>query len=244
MDDGFEKTKRAAAEERGEEPKATAEDMQPAKRPRLSSRPRQAYLAKLADRQRDGEEPADDDAGAAPDDQASSSSSSAPHAQQRPAPPVTLFSSSSKRQLTALTSKSALKDTRNPITHSAVGRGTMHYQSSSTGHQVQNRVSAAGPSPEGWWATRTRKLGHQLRVEGKETDLFRGCKVYINGYTGEDMGNKELMRILSLNGAEVHFLPRGDTTHIVSEMQLSAKKREEMLRLKAGRVKRFVKVEW
>lgn len=36
----------------------------------------------------------------------------------------------------------------------------------------------------------------------------------------------------------------GGTTHIVSSMQLSAKKREEMIRLKAGRVKKFVKIEW
>lgn len=166
------------------------------------------------------------------------------------APPVPLFSSSSKRQIQALTSKAGLRDHRNPITHSAVGRGTMHYVSASTGHQVANRVTAAGPAPEGWWATRTRKVRDQLKAEVKDTgqdessSLFQGCNVYINGYTGSEVGNRDLIRLLGLHGAEVHMLPIGSTTHIVSSMQLNAKKRHEMIHLKAGRVTKFVKVEW
>lgn len=88
------------------------------------------------------------------------------------------------------------------------------------------------------------KLKKQFNSEGQETDIFKGISVYINGYVGTEIGNKELMRLLSLNGAVIHYLPNGSTTHIISAMPLSAKKRQEMLDKKAGRVKKFVKVEW
>lgn len=53
------------------------------------------------------------------------------------------------------------------------------------------------------------------------------------------------MRLLVQHGAGVDYLPNGGTTHIVSEMELSAKKREEMLSMKRlGLVKRFVRVDW
>lgn len=129
---------------------------------------------------------------------------------------------------------------------------------------MANRVTAAGPALDVGWATRTRKICEQLWADVKENPssesvagtrpaqkgsstsatLFRSCSVYVNGYTGAQIGNKELMRLLTLHGAEVHMLLVGGTTHIVSSMQLSAKKREEMIRLKAGRVKKFVKIEW
>lgn len=270
MDAGFERSRRKAEEEAQKEGKGkerasdcgeketeqqrnivepakeeanTVSTAPPLKR-RPSSRPRQAYLAKLAAQQKDGEHDAN---GAEPSRDAHDVSAKASTSSTMRPPPVSLFSSRSKDQLTALTSKTALADSRNPITHSTTGHGTMHYNSSSTGHQVANRVGVATPSgaPEGWWATRTRKLRHQLLTDhAKQSDLFRGCKVYINGYTGESVGNKDLMRLITLHGGEVHFLPHGGTTHVISEMQLSAKKREEMLQLKAGRVKRFVRVEW
>ncbi|CAO1638218.1 unnamed protein product [Parajaminaea phylloscopi] len=216
----------------------TKRALSPSHKPgQASKKPRQSYLAKIQSNQTLG---SNDDDG----DRQSCRES---------APPVPLFSTASKRQLNALTSKGSLRDSRNPITHSAVGRGTMHYQSASTGHQVANRVTAAGPAPDGWWATRTRKIRHQLKVDAKDNPdqdssapatLFRGCNVYINGYTGVGVGNKELARILTMYGAEVHMLPVGSTTHIVSSMQLSAKKRQEMIQIKASRVKKFVKVEW
>lgn len=185
---------------------------------------------------------------------------------REPRPSVPLFSAASKKQIVDLTSRDALRDGKNPITHSAVGRGTMHYVSSSTGHQVANRVSAAGPAPEGWWSTRMRKLKHQAEVEiatakahganvsadcgsasrqaYHTSTIFTGCMAYFNGYTGAGIGNKELQRLFALHGGTVHYLPNGSTTHIVSAMQLSAKKRQDMLHLQTRRVKKFVKVEW
>lgn len=160
-------------------------------------------------------------------------------------PQVPLFSTASKRQLQSLTSKDSLKHTSNPITHSTVGATSMHYVTSSTGHQVQNRITAGGPSSDhGWWATRMAKLKKQLVAESQQSDIFHGISIYINGYVGTEIGNKELMRLLALNGAAIHYLPNGSTTHIISAMPLSAKKRQEMLDKKMGRVKKFVKVEW
>lgn len=213
-----------------------------------SSRPRQAYLT--SNSPNEAALTSNEDAEASKDSDAASASSASISSPELPrkipsVPRVPLFSSASKREIQSLTSRKALQDEKNPITHSTVGAGTLHYNSSSTGHQVANRVGVANDSsPEGWWHTRMRKLRDQAASEEKQSDLFKGLSIYINGYAGTKIGNKELQRLLSLNGAEVHYLPNGRTTHIVSEMALSAKKTQEMLQLKAGRVKKFVKVDW
>ncbi|PWN22440.1 hypothetical protein BCV69DRAFT_281434 [Microstroma glucosiphilum] len=233
----------------------TVDDQRPAKmlkrcdsrRSYSSSKPRQAYLTSASP-----EAPltSDEDAEIVKDNDAASTSSSSSSSSETKRkissiPRVPLFSSASKREIQSLTSRKALQDEKNPITHSTVGAGTLHYNSSSTGHQVANRVGVANTSsPEGWWHTRMRKLRDQAASEEKQSDIFKGLSIYINGYAGTKIGNKELQRLLSLNGATVHYLPCGSTTHIVSEMTLSAKKTQEMLQLKAGRVKKFVKVDW
>lgn len=233
----------------------TLDDQRPAKLLKIadsrrmctSSKPRQAYLTSASpeagSNSNEESEPSKDNGSMS----TSSSSSSSSDLARRTAsiPRVPLFSTASKREIQSLTSRTALQDEKNPITHSTVGAGTLHYNSSSTGHQVANRVGVANDSsPDGWWHTRMRKLRDQAASEEKQSDLFKGLSIYINGYAGTKIGNKELQRLLSLNGAQVHYLPCGSTTHIVSEMPLSAKKTQEMLQLKAGRVKKFVKVDW
>ncbi|CAO1614749.1 unnamed protein product [Sympodiomycopsis kandeliae] len=210
-----------------------------------SSRPRQSYLCSVEAQESKAEEDDEDEDALRKLCRQASDNRSGDNSSNRSVPQVPLFSSSSKREIQRLTSKNSLQDEANPITHSTVGKGSMHYVTSSTGHQVQNRLTAGGPSSDhGWWATRMAKLKDQFHSEGKETEIFKGISTYINGYVGTSIGNKELIRLLSLNGATIHYLPNKSTTHIISSMPLSAKKRNEMLQLKSSRVKKFVKVEW
>ena len=233
-DEGRSKVSSPAAKQAS--PSAATVEQSPRPDTPYRARPRQSYLSAVEDNQARNQTPSE-----------SEGKNTASGTKSRPPsiPQVPLFSSASKRDIQSLTSKKALKEESNPITHSTVGKTSMHYVTSSTGHQVQNRITAGGPSSDhGWWATRMAKLKKQFNSEGQETDIFKGISVYINGYVGTEIGNKELMRLLSLNGAAIHYLPNGSTTHIISAMPLSAKKRQEMLDKKTGRVKKFVKVEW
>lgn len=206
--------------------------------PTASAKPKQSYLVAKAAAEQAVHDHAEAALGSC---HGEASSSPRPPA----APPVPLFSSSSKRQLQSLTSRSALKCDANPITKSLTGHGTMHYNSSSTGHQVANRVGTSGPADSGWWATRMRKLkDQQASLDGEKSEIFKGCNIYLNGYMGESIGNQDLIRALALHGARYDHLPNGTTTHIVSAMKLSGKKGQEQIRLKMGRAKKFVKVEW
>ncbi|KDN52533.1 hypothetical protein K437DRAFT_220517 [Tilletiaria anomala UBC 951] len=158
-------------------------------------------------------------------------------------PPVALFSDSSAVQIRALTSKAGLCKASNPITHSDMYTRTQHYVSTSTGHQQSNRAGGSNEGSTHWMKMRARKL--QDQAAAKQTNLFDGVVVYINGYTGSLITNQELIRLLQLHGAIVSYTPSSKVTHTISTMCLSGKKTQKELKRKVlKRVAKLVTPAW
>ncbi len=169
-------------------------------------------------------------------------------------PAVPLFSAASALEVRALTSKAGLARASNPITHSDMYTRTQHYVSASTGHQQSNRgggtVESGGTS---WMKLRASKLQEQAAAEAasaaaggqKGSELFRNVVVYINGYTGSGVTNRELIRLVHAHGGSVYYNMCAAVTHTVSTMALSGKKTDDHLRRRsASGGSRLVTPQW
>ncbi|PWN40444.1 hypothetical protein IE81DRAFT_221125 [Ceraceosorus guamensis] len=150
------------------------------------------------------------------------------------APPVPLFSARAATERASLTSRQGLKRKDNPLTHfhhDSVGLRTTHYTTSSTGHQVSNRLGPGAPGAT-WWDTRLQKLRSQACEE--ESDLFKGIVAYVNGFTGANTTRREVVRLLQMHGAKVVIMPSAKTTHIFTAAFLSASKAHKVLVKRRG----------
>ncbi|WVW82937.1 hypothetical protein I302_104952 [Kwoniella bestiolae CBS 10118] len=133
----------------------------------------------------------------------------------------------------------------NPITNSDLYSRTDHFVSSSTGHQQSNR---GGGSEGSWtyWQVRSAQMNDQARV--KQTDIFKGCVVYLNGSTGPKVSNLQVQHLISSNGGRLAPLQSSSCTHIIANGGLSGTKTQKHIDGQgtrgASRRAKVVKVEW
>ncbi|KAJ1308515.1 hypothetical protein OPQ81_004219 [Rhizoctonia solani] len=129
----------------------------------------------------------------------------------------------SSRKLT-LALLSSLKDQDNPITHSKSYFKTEHIASSSSGHQVND----TGGRSSAYIKQRDSRREYQAleRIQDSGTSVFRGLVVYVNGYC-RGTTDTELKRLIVSGGGKISHSNHGGVTHIVTSMQLSAKKTEQ-----------------
>ncbi|CAE6424971.1 unnamed protein product [Rhizoctonia solani] len=146
----------------------------------------------------------------------------------------------SSRKLT-LALLSSLKDEGNPITHSKSYFKTEHIVASSSGHQVND---AGGRSSAYIKDRNARREAQALeRVQDASVTVFRGTVVYINGYC-RGTTDAELKRLVISGGGKISHSNHGGVTHIVTSMQLSAKKTEQFKNGKPRKPAHVVTPEW
>ncbi|KAH9820839.1 BRCT domain-containing protein [Melampsora americana] len=134
---------------------------------------------------------------------------------------------------------STLKDPSNPITHNDGYKRAQHIVSSSTGHQQSNGSSASSSSK--WQEIRNKKL--QEQAQRADSKILKNVIAYINGYTGHQVTNQQLISMITSAGGEVRRMQSGRCTHIITSMELSGSKtQKEVMRKKSGIP--IVKPEW
>ncbi|CAE6458559.1 unnamed protein product [Rhizoctonia solani] len=146
----------------------------------------------------------------------------------------------SSRKLT-LALLSSLKDEHNPITHSKGYFKTEHIVSCSSGHQVND----SGGRSTAYIKKRNAMVESQAleRVQDSGITVFRGLVVYINGYC-RGTTDAELKRLVVSGGGKISHSNHGGVTHIVTSMQLSAKKTEQFKNGKPRKLAHVVAPEW
>ncbi|KAG8733222.1 hypothetical protein FRC11_007792 [Ceratobasidium sp. 423] len=146
----------------------------------------------------------------------------------------------SSRKLT-LALLSSLKDEDNPITHSKSYFKTEHIVSGSSGHQVND----AGGRSSAYIKERDARRESQAleRVQDSSITVFRGLVVYINGYC-RGTTDAELKRLVVSGGGKISHSHHAGVTHIVTSMQLSAKKTEQFKNGKPRKLAHVVTPEW
>ncbi|CAE6367665.1 unnamed protein product [Rhizoctonia solani] len=146
----------------------------------------------------------------------------------------------SGRKLT-LALLSSLKDEDNPITHSKSYFKTEHIVSGSSGHQVND----TGGRSSGYIKQRNARVEFQAleRVQDSSVMVFRGLVVYINGYC-RGTTDTELKRLVVSGGGKISHSNHGGVTHVVTSMQLSAKKTEQFKNGKPRKLAHVVTPEW
>ncbi|KEP54966.1 BRCA1 carboxy-terminus (BRCT) domain protein [Rhizoctonia solani 123E] len=146
----------------------------------------------------------------------------------------------SNRKLT-LALLSSLKDEHNPITHSKSYFKTEHIVSGSSGHQVND----TGGRSSAYIKLRNARVESQAleRVQDSSVTVFRGLVVYINGYC-RGTTDTELKRLVVSGGGKISHSNHGGVTHIITSMQLSAKKTEQFKNGKPRKPTHIVTPEW
>ncbi|KAH7343925.1 hypothetical protein B0J17DRAFT_703692 [Rhizoctonia solani] len=146
----------------------------------------------------------------------------------------------SSRKIT-LALLSSLKDEHNPITHSKSYFKTEHIVAGSSGHQVND---SGGPSSAYIKMRDERRESQALeRVQDSSVTVFRGLIVHINGYC-RGTTDSELKRLVVSGGGKISHSNHGAVTHIVTSMQLSAKKTEQFKNGKPRKPAHIVTPEW
>lgn len=134
---------------------------------------------------------------------------------------------------------SSLKHPSNPITHNDGYKRAQHVVSSSTGHQQSNGTSASSSSK--WQEVRNKKL--QEQAKSADNKILKNVIAYINGYTGSQVTNQQLITMILSAGGQVRRMQSGTCTHIITSMALSGSKtQKEFMRKKSGVP--VVKPEW
>ncbi|CAE7150575.1 unnamed protein product [Rhizoctonia solani] len=144
----------------------------------------------------------------------------------------------SSRKLT-LAILSSLKDEENPITHSK--SIIEHIVSGSSGHQVNDTGGRSSAYIKGRNAMRDYQALE--RVQDSSVTIFRGLVVYINGYC-RGTTDAELKRLIVSGGGKISHSNHGGVTHIITSMQLSAKKTEQFKNGKPRKPTHVVTPEW
>ncbi|CAE6418673.1 unnamed protein product [Rhizoctonia solani] len=146
----------------------------------------------------------------------------------------------SSRKLT-LALLSSLKDEGNPITHSKSYFKTEHIVSCSSGHQVND---AGGRSSVYIKVRDARRESQALeRAQNSGITIFRGLVIYINGYC-RGTTDAELKQLVVSGGGKISHSHHAGVTHIVTSMQLSAKKTEQFKNGKPRKPAHVVTPEW
>ncbi|GAA97265.1 uncharacterized protein L969DRAFT_84299 [Mixia osmundae IAM 14324] len=128
----------------------------------------------------------------------------------------------------------------NPVTHSDVYSRTIHIVSCTTGHQMQN--GPGGGSVPGWNKARAIKIKQQ--ADERINDIFARVSVYFNGYTGEDLSNQQLKRLLEQGGGRWSFaFGKRHITHVVTATGLSGSKADKELNARKSSTY-IVRPEW
>ncbi|KAF8709224.1 BRCT domain, a BRCA1 C-terminus domain, partial [Rhizoctonia solani] len=157
-----------------------------------------------------------------------------------PSNPNNIKSKVSGRKLT-LALLSSLKAENNPITHSKSYFTTEHIVSCSSGHQVND---AEGRS-SAYVKERNARIEFQAleRAQGSDITVFRGLVIYINGYC-RGTTDTELKRLVVSGGGKISHSHHAGVTHIITSMQLSAKKTEQFKNGKPRKPAHVVTPEW
>ncbi|KAH8928944.1 hypothetical protein BT69DRAFT_1292952 [Atractiella rhizophila] len=146
----------------------------------------------------------------------------------RPITSVAQVKASTKEILSTLSSGPITKPTPQML-------GTMHIVSCSSGHQQRN----SGFTPHaGSGTTYVKSRQGKLKAQGAEqtNGVFSGVRAYINGFTGGDVGNLELIRIIQEGGGDVKYAysVRG-VTHVITAMPLCGSKTEREIKSKKNK---------
>jgi twin BRCT domain len=122
------------------------------------------------------------------------------------------------------------------------------FTSSSTGHQVSHGPGRA----TSYFQSRNLKLAHQFNTplldtpeQPCEPEIFRNCRVYINGYMGPLISDIELKKRLARHGARVVTnLGRRSVTHVILGPNglAGGKIQKEIMAKKMG--VKYVTVDW
>ncbi|WWC69341.1 uncharacterized protein I206_103279 [Kwoniella pini CBS 10737] len=133
----------------------------------------------------------------------------------------------------------------NPITNSDLYSRTDHFVSCSTGHQQSNRGGGSEGSMT-YWQVRSAQVNDQART--KQTDILKGCLIYLNGSSGPKLSNLQMQHLISSNGGRIAPLPSSSCTHVIANGGLSGSKTQKHIdgqgKRGASRRPKVVKVEW
>ncbi|WWC89887.1 uncharacterized protein L201_004815 [Kwoniella dendrophila CBS 6074] len=133
----------------------------------------------------------------------------------------------------------------NPITNSDLYSRTDHFVSCSTGHQQSNRGGGSSGA-QTYWQIRSGQINDQART--KQTDIFKGCVIYLNGTSGPKVSNLQLQHLISSNGGRIAPLQSSSCTHIIANYGLSGTKTQKHIdgqgKRGASRRAKVVKIEW
>ncbi|CAE6454387.1 unnamed protein product [Rhizoctonia solani] len=116
-----------------------------------------------------------------------------------------------------------------------------HIVSGSSGHQVND----TGGRSSAYIKERNARVEFQAleRVQDSNVTVFRGLVVYINGYC-RGTTDTELKRLVVSGGGKISHSNHGGVTHIITSMQLSAKKTEQFKNGKPRKLAHVVTPEW
>nr|XP_018263701.1 uncharacterized protein I303_03573 [Kwoniella dejecticola CBS 10117]OBR85859.1 hypothetical protein I303_03573 [Kwoniella dejecticola CBS 10117] len=133
----------------------------------------------------------------------------------------------------------------NPITNSDLYSRTDHFVSCSTGHQQSNRGGGSEGSMT-YWQVRSAQVNDQARA--KQTDILKGCLIYLNGSSGPKISNLQMQHLITTNGGRIAPLQSSSCTHIIANGGLSGSKTQKHIdgqgKRGASRRAKVVKVEW
>ncbi|OLL25446.1 DNA repair protein REV1 [Neolecta irregularis DAH-3] len=116
------------------------------------------------------------------------------------------------------------------------------YSSATTGHQVAN-----GPGRSSTYnLSRQQKIRRQLQKVGEtKSDIFRGCTVYVNGYTGPKITDLELKRLVVTHSGEINFTFNAKCTHVIlGHIGLAGGKFQKEILKRRGAKAKYVSADW
>ncbi|KAL7415225.1 hypothetical protein BDY24DRAFT_413381 [Mrakia frigida] len=129
----------------------------------------------------------------------------------------------------------------NPIT-SRTGQNAIDViVSASTGHQARSYGPNSRTAAE-YFQVRQEKLKEQ--AAGKKDEIFKGVRVWLDGWLGVGVTNLEIKSLVNSHGGTVSEYPGKHVTHILAHQPLSASKNHSFLTKHKGWKPQIVDPQW